>query len=117
MNYAPEDFPVEIRDVAGSIYSETGVRADRAKLAAEMVLALDEMSEAWSRDPRAWLEEYRERCVTTGKDVRVIRGESERSAFAMEVTDDFALRVRYEDGTEETLNSGEVSVRGLFGYQ
>lgn len=117
VNYAPEDFPVEIRDVAGSIYSETGVRADRAKLAAEMVLALDEMSEAWSRDPRAWLEEYRERCVTTGKDVRVIRGESERSAFAMEVTDDFALRVRYEDGTEETLNSGEVSVRGLFGYQ
>lgn len=117
VNYAPEDFPPEIRDVAGSIYSETGVRADRAKLAAEMVLALDEMSEAWRQDSRAWLDQYRDRCVTTGKEVRVIRGDLERNAYALEVTDDFALRVRYEDGSEENLNSGEVSVRGLFGYQ
>lgn len=117
VNYAPEDFPPELRDVAGSIYSETGVRADRAKLAAEMVLSLDEMSEAWSRDPRAWLEEYRRLCVTTGREVRVLRGDTEKNAFALEITDDFALRVRYDDGTEEVLNSGEVSVRGLFGYQ
>lgn len=117
VNYEQSDYPDEIRDVAGSIYSETGVRADRARLAAEMVLALDEMSEAWKDNPRAWLEEYRRLCVTTGREVRVFRGDAERNAFALEVTDDFALRVRYEDGTEEELNSGEVSVRGLFGYQ
>lgn len=117
VNYETTDFPPEIRDVAGSIFSETGVRADRAKLAAEMVLALDEMNAAWCRDPRAWLEEYRALCVTTGREVRVLRGDTERNAFALAVTEDFALRVRYEDGTEEDLNSGEVSVRGLFGYQ
>lgn len=117
VNYAPDDFPPEIRDVAGSVYSETGIRADRARLAAEMVMALDEMSAVWSQNPRAWLEEYRKLCVTTGREVRVLRGESERNAFALEVTDDFSLLVRYEDGTEECLNSGEVSVRGLFGYQ
>lgn len=117
VNYAPEDFPPEIRDVAGSVYSETGVRADRAKLAAELVLALDEMSEAWCRNPYAWLDQYRNLCVTTGKEVRVIRGDTERNAFALAVTDDFSLRVRYEDGAEEDLDSGEVSVRGLFGYQ
>ena len=117
VNYTPEDFPPELRDVAGSIFSETGVKADRAKLAAEIILALDEMSEAWSRDPKAYLEDYRALCVTTGKEVRVLRGDAARNAFALEITDDFALRVRYEDGTEENLNSGEVSVRGLFGYQ
>ena len=47
----------------------------------------------------------------------MIRGDTERNAFALAVTDDFSLRVRYEDGAEEDLNSGEVSVRGLFGYQ
>ena len=116
-NYTREDFPAELREVAGSIYSETGVKADRAKLAAEMVLALDEMAAAWKQNPGAWLEEYRALCVTTGREVRVIRGDSERQAFAKAVTEDFGLLVRYDDGTEEVVNSGEVSVRGLFGYQ
>ena len=40
----------------------------------------------------------------------------ERSAFAEAVDDDFGLVVRYEDGTRETIFSGEVSVRGLEGY-
>lgn len=117
VNYTAEDFPPELQDIAGSIFSETGVRADRARLAAEIILALDEMTEAWSADPRAYLEEYRSLCVTTGREVRVFRGDCARNAFALEITDDFALRVRYEDGTEEDLNSGEVSVRGLLGYQ
>ena len=55
-------------------------------------------------------------CATIGREVRVIRGSSERNAFAETVDDDFALVVRYEDGTRETVFSGEVSVRGLEGY-
>ena len=117
VNYRPKDFPEELRAVAGSIYSETGVRVDRARLAAEMILALDRMSEAWEQNPYAYLDAYRIRCTTQGKEVRVIRGSTVRDAFALEITDDFALRVRYADGAEEILNSGEVSVRGLYGYQ
>lgn len=117
VNYKPEDFPEELRAVAGSIYSESGVHVDRARLAAEIILALDRMREAWEQDPRAYLNAYRDRCTTTGKEVRVIRGSTVHDAFALEITDDFALRVRYTDGEEEILNSGEVSVRGLYGYQ
>ena len=32
------------------------------------------------------------------------------------MSDDFSLIVRREDGTRETVNAGDVSVRGLFGY-
>ena len=117
VNYKPDDFPEDLRAVAGSIFSETGVRADRARLAAELILALDRMNAAWEQNPRAYLDAYRSRCSTAGKDVRVLRGDEARSAYAIGITDDFALRVRYEDGSEETLNSGEVSVRGLYGYQ
>lgn len=116
-NHTMEDFPVELRDTAGSIRMETGKLVDRALLAAEMILALDRMAEAWSLDSHAYLNAYRQRCMTPGKEVRVLRGDSVRHAFALSVTDDFALRVRYEDGTEEDLNSGEVSVRGMDGYQ
>ena len=116
-NYMPEDFPEALRPVAGSVFSESGVRVDRARLASEIILALDRMAVAWEKDPRAYLNAYRNRCITAGKNVRVLRGDSARNAFALGITDDFALRVRYEDGTEEILNSGEVSVRGLYGYQ
>ena len=51
-----------------------------------------------------------------GRPVRVVRGENVRTGFAEAVDDDFALVVRWEDGTRETVTGGDVSVRGLFGY-
>ena len=69
----PEDFPEELRAIAGSVYSETGLELSRARLAAEMVRALDEMYLDWQRDPRAYLSDYRARCVTVGRPVRVER--------------------------------------------
>ena len=87
-----------------------------ARLAAEMVRALDQMYLDWQRDPRAYLDDYRARCVTVGRPVRVVRGEDVRTGFAEAVDDDFALVVRWPDGTRETVTGGDVSVRGLFGY-
>ena len=40
----------------------------------------------------------------------------ERIGTAMGISDDFGLTVRWEDGSTETLTSGEVSVRGLYDY-
>ena len=96
--------------------SETGLEISRARLAAEMVRALDQMYLDWQRDPRAYLDDYRARCVTVGRPVRVVRGEDVRTGFAEAVDDDFALVVRWPDGTRETVTGGDVSVRGLFGY-
>ena len=112
----PEDFPPELRAIAGSVRSETGLEISRARLAAEMVRALDQMYLDWQRDPRAYLDDYRARCVTVGRPVRVVRGEDVRTGFAEAVDDDFALVVRWPDGTRETVTGGDVSVRGLFGY-
>ena len=68
------DFPPELRDVAGSVYLETGARVDRARLAAELVLALDAMYDAWRRDPRAYLEAYRALCVMMKTSLVVVVG-------------------------------------------
>lgn len=116
-NNGPESFPSELRAIAGSIRSFTGVSVDRSALAAAVITELDEMLEQWKRDPRVYLEAYRGLCLTTGKEVRVLRGDQERIGFAVAIMDDFALMVRYPDGTSEALTGGEVSVRGLLGYQ
>ena len=115
-NNLPEDFPPELRAIAGSIRSAVGQDVDRAALAAALVEELDEMTRRWTEDPRTYLDDYRKLCLTTGREVRVLRGDTQRLAFAEAVTDDFSLLVRYPDGTTERLSGGEVSVRGLLGY-
>ena len=115
-NNRPGDFPPELREVAGSIRSATGSAVVRADLTAALIRELDEMTRVWTAYPYAYLEAYRALCLTTGKEVRVIRGDSQRRAFAEAVADDFSLLVRYDDGSTEQLSGGEVSVRGLLGY-
>ena len=61
-------------------------------------------------------QEYGVACLNLGHRVRVLRPGGERPALAVSLTPDYGLAVRYDDGTEEVLRSGEVSVRGLYGY-
>ena len=61
------------------------------------------------------MNRYRENCVTLGRAVRIIGSET-KNATALDVDNAGGLIVRYEDGTVATVSSGEVSVRGLFGY-
>ncbi len=74
------------------------------------------MGEALGGDCTAWVEEYRRRCVTLGREVRLLWSEQQERAVAMDVDGQFGLVVRLEDGTARTLRTGEVSVRGLYGY-
>ena len=48
--------------------------------------------------------------------MRILGSGPERVAYAEEIDDAFGLVVRYDDGRRETIRSGEVSVRGLYGY-
>ena len=51
-----------------------------------------------------------------GREICVVRGEEKRYGTAVTVEDDGALLVRYADGTTQTVASGEVSIRGMYGY-
>lgn len=112
----PEEFPEELREMASSIEAETGLTISRTQLVAEIIRELDLLSENWQIETQKYLEQYREDCITVGKEVRVISPEGERAATALSVEGDFSLLVRYDVGTTERLYSGEVSVRGLYGY-
>ena len=63
-----------------------------------------------------YLEEYRSRCVNLGRRVRLLSSAGEERGEAIDVDRDFGLVVRKDDGTVATVRSGEVSVRGLYGY-
>lgn len=112
----PEDFPPEIREIAGSLDMMLTVQVKRAALAAALTEELDVLRREVLLRPELWLEDYRRRCLTVGRRVQVIRGEERLEAEAVAVDERFGLTVRYDSGETETLRSGEVSVRGLYGY-
>ena len=63
-----------------------------------------------------YLDAYRRDCVNLGKTVQLLRGESRETAEAVGIGADFGLKIRTENGEEKTIRSGEVSVRGMYGY-
>jgi len=116
-NNASEDFPPEIREVATSLYLETGKRVQRAALAAALIEELDKLYAALqSGDTASYLTAYRRDCLTLGHEVQLLWQDVKEKVTALDVDDQFGLVVRRADGTVETIRTGEVSVRGLYGY-
>ena len=68
-----------------------------------------------SGDVSLFREEYEELLVNFGRQVRLIDRNGEQEAVALGINEKGELIVE-RDGHRETVNAGEVSVRGLYGY-
>jgi len=112
----PEDFPPEIAGLATSLSLAAGHPITPAKLAAAMVEALWKMDRTLFSEKAQLMAEYKENCITLGKEIQVIRQEQIRRGKALDLDAEGGLLVQYEDGSIETVSSGEVSVRGMYGY-
>lgn len=110
------DFPEDIRSIATSLSAVTGCAVDRSRVAAAMIEALQTMADVLLSEKASIMERYRRDCITTGKEVSLVKGDRVRHGFAETVDDDGALIVLFSDGHREAVNAGEVSVRGMYGY-
>lgn len=110
------DFGDELIPIATSLELALGRKVRRADLAVSVIRQLDRMMQDFPEKKDEYLSLYRSDCVTTGHEVRLIQKAESRTAFAEGIDDDFALLVRWPDGTHETITAGDVSVRGLLGY-
>lgn len=110
------DFPPELREMAASLSMIAGQTVDRNALAAAMVKALIQMDAVLLTNQSAIMERYRADCITIGREVSLRRGDTVRRGRALDVDDNGALVVQFSDGHTEAVNSGEVSIRGMYGY-
>ena len=111
--YPPkEGFPNEIKYIAGTVFSqsETG---KKNHLAAEIINRF--MAYYKGTAGKNYVDEYKRRCsILFDKNIEVHARNEVRAARAIAIDDDCSLVVRYEDGSEEALNFGEVSIKGLY---
>ena len=102
-----EDFPEEIRDIAGSVMLAPGERNRfAATLSNEVFKIYNSMAKGKDIMP-----EYRTRSMMEGKEIQIIKGNKKIKATALEISDNGGLLVEYKDGSRETLRSGEVSIK------
>lgn len=118
INYcqSPGDFPKELRDMACSLSMATGKEIDRADVAARIISAMSDMDTKLLSGKAEFMDAYRRSCITVGKDICLLRGDHVLYGRAEGVDDNGGLLVTFQDGHTESVSSGEVSVRGMYGY-
>ena len=115
INCNQTQFPQEL-DMATSLRIEAGRPADVNAIAAALLLELSRMRREFLSRKSDWIAAFSQNCLTVGKDIQILRAGTVRQAKATGIGPDAELLVEYPDGTSVSVSSGEVSVRGLYGY-
>ena len=64
----------------------------------------------------SFVEEHESHLVNIGRKVKIIKKGQEKIRTALGINEKGELIVQDENGEKENVFSGEVSVRGLYGY-
>ena len=115
-NQKPADFPEELETIAISLRTVLGNTVSVEKILAQLIFQLKKLSCHLLSEKSAIMASYKKDCITLGQPVKVIDSQGVRQGTAIDLQDDGALLVRFDDGTMQFVDSGEVSVRGLWGY-
>lgn len=115
-NQAQQDFPLELQDIAISLQTVTGSPVSIDRLAAALITSLQTCASTLLSKKSGIMAKYRRDCITLGRDIAVLQGDAKRYGTAQDINEDGSLIVRFQDGIVESVCSGEVSVRGMYGY-
>lgn len=117
-NVNTKEFPEEIRPVATSLQIEMEHTVNRSNIIAKFGKAFEEYYDLFlqTEDLCQIMEEYNKNLANNGKEVRIIETNNEYTGVAKGINEMGELIVMGDDGQEHIVRSGEVSVRGIYGY-
>ncbi len=118
INVNHEEFPEDISDVATSLAIECHKKISRAELIASVCKHFERYYEKFCEagDMTLLAELYDNMLINKGRSVRVLDPKGEWSGKAVGINNKGELLVEKEDGSICEVYSGEVSVRGIYGY-
>ena len=111
-------FSEELCGKATSLYLESNRKTECKLLIEDIVELFEENYHRFTKagDLSFLREEYNAMLVNRGRTVKVLEPSSEYTAHALGMNEFGELIVRKEDGSEQVVFAGEVSVRGIYGY-
>lgn len=118
INVNTETFPKELCATATSIRKESGTTWKRAELIGEILREFEVQYDRFivEKDLSYLQEAYNAILVNCNREVCILAEKDGYHAIALGIDPKGELLVRKEDGSEEAVYAGEVSVRGIYGY-
>ncbi len=109
----PENgFPPEISDIAASVFGRKKLDEDTVlRMCADIIDRVIKYSEELEK--RRFLSDYRKRSFVLGKEITVISPTEKYTATATDIDEDAHLLITLPDGSQQTLSSGEISIRPI----
>ncbi len=106
--FSPQkNFPEDIKNIAGSVFSEYNDEL-KSKFAAYFLNAFYEHYK--NLQNRTFLKKYREKCFVLGQTVKIVKNGEVIKAKAVSINDNFGLEVEFFNHKREILTSGEISI-------
>lgn len=111
-------FPDEISDKATSLFLETGRTVDRSRMVSAYGNAFEEYYNRFVETGNLSLlkEEYNSYLANFHNQVKILDAGGDFVGISKGINDAGELVVTVAEGTERIVRSGEVSVRGIYGY-
>lgn len=120
VHHKKEDFAPDIREMATSLDLELGGQRASRKAVIEAIwnhfLHHYEIFQQNGGSLEGILPSYNSRLANKNKRVRVVHQTHDFEGEAIDMDKDGKLRIRKDDGNIVAVDSGEVHVRGLYGY-
>lgn len=118
INVNMTEFPEEIARTASSLYLESGRFQDREIVTACILKRMEDYYQRFldTGDLSGLKREYESRLANLGRQVTVLEPGGQYGGLCRGITEGGELLVEKADGSVAQVMSGEVSVRGIYGY-
>lgn len=118
VNIDEQEFPEDLKETATSLKIEHGKAIDRKELTGKILNNFELLYENFlnTSSLSASVEICKKHSILLGREIKIINRNSTTIGKAIDVDNDGRLIVQYENGNTEAIISGEVSIRGLYGY-
>ncbi|MBR0278051.1 MAG: biotin--[Clostridia bacterium] len=117
INVNTKRFPGNISEIAVSLYMLTGTEHSHNELIGRILENFEKYYKIMiDGDIQRIIEIYKKNCVNIGKKVIALYNGKEIIGTAADISPIGELIISLDNGQKITVNSGEVSIRGFYGY-
>ena len=118
INVNQEEFPKELEKNAVSLFLETGKPVRRSHLVAAIMESFEHyyLEFISQGNLSGLISLYNKHMVNLGNEVLVLDPTGEYKGTSLGINEKGELLVELSDGEIKKVNSGEVSIRGIYGY-
>lgn len=118
VNIDTEEFPEDLKEIATSLKIEQKKTINRKELTGRILNNFELLYEDFlsTLSLSASVKICKKHSILLGREIKIINRNTSTLGKAIDIDNEGRLIVQYENGETEAVISGEVSIRGLYGY-